>query len=364
MNTILNTFYFSNSSYYISYKVKTEKDTILEFSIVSSNEVNQSPSIEKQSIDESIFDLILGNTFSSIPVRYAYLLAVEKSLKIEVPIYEELVRIILVEFNRISEHLYFFSTLGFHAGNFHLYRTALRDLYRIYQIFQLVEPNNFTDYLLPGGIKNDLPVGALESISALVRNFNSEIHYYDHELQSDLVLINRSSGVGVISPEMANKFHLTGPNLRASGTRMDLRKDKPYSIYNHFDFGVPIGDKVKRICGDSWSRCWVRLREIHESFKIINQAIHQLPQLRTPVELKPGIKIKDIIEPIPIEGPNGVLICTTPRQKTPYPYVLKFKRQQESFLNFLSEILPGCFYSDINIILTSLNLTPQETCEP
>jgi NADH-quinone oxidoreductase subunit D len=204
----------------------------------------------------------------------AYVLAVEKLLGIEVPKRAQYIRVMMAEFQRIAAHLIWLGTHALDIGAMTLLLYNFREREDILKIFEEVAGGRLTPtYFRIGGLSKDLPEGIEEKIKAFVQAFPDHVKEYETLLTKNVIWMKRTKGVGIISKEDALSFGVTGPTLRGSGVKYDVRKAVPYSSYEQFDFEIPIGT-----VGDVFDRYIVRLREMEWSNAIVEQALERLPR--------------------------------------------------------------------------------------
>ena len=206
--------------------------------------------------------------------EHVYCRAVEKLMGLEVPERAEYVRVILCELNRIASHLLFVATMGLDAGAMTPSMFCFRGRERIQGLFEAVSGARMMhNYFRVGGLKEDLPADFMERMRELMPLVREDVKESDRLLTFNEIFLARLKGISPISAEDAIDFGLTGPCLRASGVDYDVRRAAPYSIYDRFDFDVPIG-----LDGDCWDRYYLRVQEMYESIRIIEQAMEQMPE--------------------------------------------------------------------------------------
>ena len=211
---------------------------------------------------------------SSMSNNLAYCLAVEKLVGIEIPERAEYLRIIMAELQRVCNHLVavgsFFNDIG-------TYYTPFLQMYRerekIVDLFDMVCGQRLTyNYMRIGGVSQDVPPEFLPAINKLLEQLPEAIDLFDTFLMDNEILLARSKGVGILPPETAINYGVTGPVLRSCGVAWDLRKEDPYSIYDRFEFDIPTCE-----IGDTYDRYRIRMKEIRQSIRILEQAVRQLP---------------------------------------------------------------------------------------
>jgi len=213
------------------------------------------------------------NYISPMANNVAWHLAVEKLLGIEVPPRCQYIRTIICELARISDHLLSTGAMGLDTGAFTFFLYAFNRREQIYNIFEELCGARFTNsYTRVGGVMHDASPRFVENVRQFVREFPRTLDDMDRLFNRNRIFVDRTKGVGVLSKEEAINRSATGPVARASGVTRDLRKDEPYLVYPDFDFKVCCAT-----AGDCYARYYVRIAEMRESLKIIEQAIENLP---------------------------------------------------------------------------------------
>lgn len=204
----------------------------------------------------------------------AYCLAVEKLMDIEVPEKVKWARVCLAELTRIKSHLVWLGTHATDIGAMTMLLYAFREREMIVDIYEACGGQRMmTSYIRIGGLALDLPDDFDRRVRKFIKRMPVALRDYEKLLTDNEIFINRTRNVAVISAEEAINLSLSGPLLRGSGVRHDLRKDNPYSGYEKFDFEVPVGEH-----GDAYDRYKIRLEEIRQSLRIIQQAIDGMPE--------------------------------------------------------------------------------------
>ena len=202
-----------------------------------------------------------------------YCLAVEKLLELEIPEKAQWLRVLLAELTRLNSHLIWLGTHAMDIGALTVFLYTFREREEILRLFEAVAGQRMmTSYFRIGGLSMEPPPGWFERVAAFIRDFPEKIDEYSNLLTGNPIFISRLKGVGTLSAAEAIALGVTGPPLRASGVDFDLRRDMPYSSYEKFQFHVPIST-----VGDTWARYEVRLVEMRESTKIIQQALDGMP---------------------------------------------------------------------------------------
>jgi len=203
-----------------------------------------------------------------------FCLAVEKLLALEIPPRAQWIRVLLTELTRIGSHLVWLGTHAIDIGAMTVFLYCFREREDLLHIFELVSGQRMmTSYFRIGGLALEPPLGWLKKIEDVLKKFPSRIDEYEGLLTRNPIWLRRTKGIGVISKEDAVALSVSGPSLRGSGVKWDVRKSEPYSSYEKFDFNVPTRPE-----GDVFARYQVRLDEMRESLKIVRQAMDGLPE--------------------------------------------------------------------------------------
>jgi NADH-quinone oxidoreductase subunit B/C/D len=296
---------------------------------------------------------------SSMSNNLGYVLAVEKLLGTKPPERAEYLRIVMVELTRIVNHLLAVGTYLNDLGAFFtpaLY--AFEERERVLDLFEAVAGSRMMcNYMRFGGVARDLPEGWLERCRALVFDrLPRSIDEMDRYLTGNEILLSRSIGVGVLPRDLALNSSVTGPMLRASGVRYDVRRAEPYSIYDRFDFEVPVGKN-----GDNYDRYLVRLAEMRQSLRILAQALPDLPG----GEILAGRKLWQVRVPkgdayARIEAPKGELGFYVVSDGGPNPY--RYRVRAPSFINLtpLADMIRGHKVADAIAIFGTIDINMGE----
>ncbi|HAX68593.1 MAG TPA: NADH-quinone oxidoreductase subunit D, partial [Anaerolineae bacterium] len=203
----------------------------------------------------------------------AYVMAVEKLVDLDVPPRAQALRVILVELQRIASHLVWLGTSGLDLAAMSMFLYCFREREQILDIFELVSGQRMmTTYIRPGGVWRDVPVEFETAVRDFIKIFPKRVAEYEKLLTKNPLFIDRMVNIGYLSKETALSYGVTGPMLRASGVNWDLRKVRPYMGYEQYDFNVPVLTE-----GDTYARYLVRIEELRESLKIVEQALNKLP---------------------------------------------------------------------------------------
>ena len=203
-----------------------------------------------------------------------YCLAVERLLDLEIPERAQWMRVLLSELTRLNSHLVWLGTHAMDIGALTVFLYTFREREDILRIFEHVAGQRMmTSYFRIGGLSMEPPIDFFDRVQAFIKTFPEKIDEYSNLLTGNPIFINRLKGVGYLTASDAIALGVTGPPLRASGVDFDLRRDRPYSGYEKFQFKVPTST-----VGDTWARYEVRLLEMRESVKIIQQALDGMPE--------------------------------------------------------------------------------------
>jgi len=207
--------------------------------------------------------------------EYAFVHAVEQMLGIEVPERAEYIRVILMEMCRIASHLMWLGAFCIDLGAITPIFYCFRERERLLDFFEMVTGARMTfNYFRIGGVRDDLPEGFCEQVERFfAEEYYKNIRDYETLLRKNRIFLHRTKGVGVITLEEAINFGLSGPSLRGSGLAHDLRKRAPYAVYDELDFDVPAFPE-----GDVYARWQVRMEELYQSGRIIQQALKKMPK--------------------------------------------------------------------------------------
>lgn len=282
----------------------------------------------------------------------AYAMAVEKLLGVEVPERAEFIRVIMMELNRIASHLLFIGSYGLELGASTPFIYAFREREDILDMFEMTCGARLTySYIRPGGVMRDLPAGFDEKARAFLKKMPSRMDELDDLLSKNEILIVRSRDIGIISAEDAIDYAMSGPSLRGSGVAFDVRKAEPYSVYDRLDFNLV----TEQTC-DCLARYLVRVGEIRQSLKIVEQALDMIPSgdytAKLPRVLKPpaGEAFGRI------ESSRGDLGCYIISDGSANPYRLHWRAP--SFINLAAagQMIRGWKVADTVAILGSLDI--------
>ena len=203
----------------------------------------------------------------------AYSMAVEKLVDLDVPARAQAIRVILAELTRYQSHLVWLGTAALDLAAMSMFLYTFREREYILDVMEMCSGQRMmTTYIRPGGLWRDVPVEFEAAVRNILKTFPKRIDQYEDLLVRNPLMLDRTLGIGKLTGEECLNFGVTGPMLRASGVKWDLRKARPYSGYEQYDFEIPI-----RTEGDVYARFLVRLEEMRQSLKIVRQALDKLP---------------------------------------------------------------------------------------
>ena len=294
---------------------------------------------------------------ASMHMGHAYSIAVEKLLDVQLPERVEYIRVIVAELQRIASHLIAVGAFGLDVGAITPFTWTLRDRERILDLFeQLSGARLLYNYIWPGGVAHDLPPNFIKNTEEFLNYFEPQIVEYNNLLTTNKIFIERAADVGIIPADVGINFGVSGPSLRASGVDYDLRKTEPYSIYDKFDFDVPVGKGEMGSVGDCWDRYWVRVKEMEESIKILRQALKSIPDgdvhEAIPKKIRPN-KGEVYSRYESARGDVGFYIRSDGKN---IPTRVKMRSPAYSNLSVLNEVSSGWMISDVITILGSLDI--------
>lgn len=305
-----------------------------------------------------------------------YCLAVEKLVDLDVPPRAQVARVLLTELTRIASHLLWLGTHALDLAAMSVFLYCWREREIVLDIFEMCSGQRMmTAYFRPGGLWRDLPVGFEGAVRDFIRAFPKRIKQYEDLLTNNPLYIDRTRGIGAIASEEALRIGLTGPNLRAAGVPLDLRKTMPYSGYERFDFEVPTATN-----GDTYDRYIVRMEEMRQSLRIVEQALNEMPggpfrsnnrKFVPPPRSELGRSMEAVIHHFKlwtegfsapagavfqaVESPRGILGCYLVGDGGPKPYRVHWRTPSFANLQALPLLAKGHLVADLVAIISSLD---------
>jgi len=311
-----------------------------------------------------------------------YCLAVEKLAELDVPPRAQALRVILAELTRINSHLVWVGTSGLDLAAMSTFLYTMRERESILDIFEMISGQRMmTTYIRPGGLWRDVPVEFEPAVREFVKIMPKRIDEYESLLTKNYLFLERTKNIGVICAEECLKWGITGPVLRGAGVAYDLRKARPYSGYEHYEFDIPTYDGC-----DIYARYMVRMQEMRQSLRIIQQAMDTLPfgpvrsnnrKYVPPPRSEIGISMESLIHhfklwtegftpPVgsvysAIESPRGELGVFLESDGSPKPYRVHYRTPSFANLQTMPLLTRGHFVADVVGIIGSIDIVLGDT---
>jgi NADH-quinone oxidoreductase subunit D len=312
----------------------------------------------------------VGNTL-------AYSMAVEKLVDLDVPPRAQAIRVILAELTRFQSHLVWLGTSALDLAAMSMFLYCFREREYILDILELCSGQRMmTTYIRPGGLWRDVPVEFEAAVRNILKTFPRRIDEYEALLTRNPLMLDRTYGIGKLTGEECLNFGVTGPMLRASGVKWDLRKDRPYSGYEQYDFEVPT-----RAEGDVYARYLVRLEEMRQALRIVEQALDKLPmgpvrsnnyKFVPPPRSEIGVSMEALIHHfklwtegfeapkgaiyLAVESPRGELGVYLESDGGPKPYRIHWRTPSFDNLQSLPLMSKGVLVADLVAIIGSVDI--------
>lgn len=306
-----------------------------------------------------------------------YCLAIEKLADLDVPPRAQAIRVILAELQRIASHLVWLGTHALDLAAMSVFLYCFREREMILDILEMCSGQRMmTTYFRPGGLWRDVPAGFEEAVRQFIRIFPKRIEQYEALLTKNPIFLDRTKNIGVISAQDAIRWGLTGPTLRGSGPNYDVRKAQPYSGYEQYEFDIPTGSH-----GDVYDRYLVRMEEMRQSLRIVQQALDKLPMgpVRSsnrkyvpPPRSELGVSMEAVIHHfklwtegfnlpkghvyVPVESPRGELGCYLESDGGPKPYRVHFRTPSFVHLQAMPILSKGHLVADLVAIIGSIDI--------
>lgn len=291
-----------------------------------------------------------------LPYNHGYAALIERMVGIEVPPRAEYIRVITSELNRIASHLLWFGALLLDLGAFTPILYSFDDREQILDILEDITGSRLTYcYFRVGGVSKDIDDKFVERTRAFIKRLRKRFDIFEKLVTGNVIFIKRVEGIGIICADMCRRYGATGPVARGSGIAYDVRKNEPYSVYPEFDFEIPVGEN-----GDSLDRYMVRMREMEQSLRIIEQALDKLPDgpYRGKVPKKIKLPAGDCC--FSVEAARGELTYYLVGDGSDIPYRLKIRVPSYSNLSVVPELCRGMLLSDLVAAMGSLDLVIPE----
>lgn len=294
---------------------------------------------------------------ASMNNNHGYVLAMERMLGIEVPERVEYIRVIMAELQRIASHLVAIGTYGLDVGAFTPFLYCFRDREYILDIFEKTcGARLLYNYFWVGGLSHDVPSDFVSDVAHFVKIFRPTIKEVNELLNYNKIFIERTAKIGILPVDVAISYGCSGPMLRGSGVDFDLRKNDRYSIYDRFDWQVEIGKGDVGTVGDSWDRHMVRVREMEQSCRIIEQALDTFPEGDVTSAIPKRIRPPKGEIYARVENPRGELGFYIISDGSANPFRVKVRAPGFVNLSVISEIARGHLIADLVAILGSIDI--------
>ena len=293
--------------------------------------------------------------------NFAFCWAVEKLAGIQTTERAEHIRVIVNELQRIASHLVAFGTYGLDMGAFTPFLYAFRERETILDIFERICGARLTySYGRVGGLMRDFDQQCVDMTRRFIDDFDSKWDEYNTLLSGNEIFVKRTANVGVLPPDVAVAYGCTGPMLRGSGVKYDLRRAEPYSVYDRFRFDIPVGQGMMGAVGDCWDRYWVRMAEMKQCCRILRQCIEQMPDGPHRAKLPRAMKVPPGEVYCEYENPRGHLGFYIESQGGPIPYRVKIKGPSFVNLAVTGELCRNVLLADIPAIIGSIDIVMGE----
>ena len=280
---------------------------------------------------------------------------------IEVPKRGEYCRVIASELGRICSHLLAIGATGMDIGAITPFTHALREREMINDLIEELCGARLTfNYMRIGGVAWDLPPGYAEKVLAYLDHLEPAIHEINDLLSFGKIYTERLGGVAAVSGELAKAYGLVGPNLRASGVKFDLRKNRPYSVYNEFDFDVPVGRGEYGAVGDCWDRYMMRILEVLESIKILRQAFKQIPDGPVIAKVPRNFKPDEGDVHVRVESARGDMSWYVVSDGSEYPYRIHIRTGSFSSMSIIERLSEGLMIADLVALIATFDIVAPE----
>lgn len=284
--------------------------------------------------------------------NHACALCVEKGLQVEIPERAKVIRVLMDELTRIASHELWWGAMAMDLGAFTPFFHAFRERETINDIMEETCGARLTmNYMVPGGVMHDIHPNFQRRVKEFLQLYKRKIHEYDELVTGNIIFQNRMKGVGILSAEDAISYGCTGPVARGSGVSSDIRKVQPYEIYDKLQF-----DEVLETGCDSFARYLIRIREMNESIKIVEQLIDNIPEGDFQAKTKAVLKLPKGEFYTRVETARGELGVYIVSEGGTTPYRIKFRSPGFSNLSVLDKIARGGKIGDLIAMMGTLDL--------
>jgi len=284
--------------------------------------------------------------------NHACALCVEKGMQIEIPSRAQVIRVLMDELTRIASHELWWGAMAMDVGAFTPFFHAFRERETINDIMEETCGARLTmNYMVPGGVMHDIHPNFQKRVKDFLQLYKRKIHEYDELVTGNIIFQNRMKGVGVLTAEDAISYGCTGPVARGSGVSCDIRKLYPYEIYDKLEF-----DEVLETAGDSFARYLIRLREMNQSIRIVEQLIDNIPEGDFQAKTKAVLKLPKGEFYQRVETARGELGVYIVSEGGTTPYRIKFRSPGFSNLSILNHMVKGSKIGDLIAAMGTLDL--------
>jgi len=289
--------------------------------------------------------------FSAHINNNAVCMLVEKALEVDVPERVTYIRTIIDELTRINSHQLWWCSFGMDLGGLTCFFYGLRDREKILDIFEESFGSRLLhSYYTPGGLMMDVHPNFQKNVKAFIKYFRKKIKDYDDILSGNVIMQERTKGIGILTREDAISYGVTGPSARASGYSCDVRKHHPYGLYDKVEFREILGT-----AGDTFERYMMRMQEMRESMNIIEQLIDNIPAGDHTAKMKAVLKLPAGEYYQRVETARGELGVYVVSDGNKTPFRIKFRSPSFSNLSVLDHITRGCKIADLVAIGASMD---------
>lgn len=294
---------------------------------------------------------------TSMTSNYVYVLAVEALGDITPPPRGQYVRTIMTELNRIASHLLWYGTFCLEIGATTPFLYSFADREKILDLFEMAcGARLLYNYIRIGGVGRDINQSFLDGMMKFLDEWEPRLLDYEALLDENPIFYNRTKGVGYLSIEKAKHYGVTGPNIRASGLAVDVRKDEPFAAYRDLEFDIPTSTE-----GDVFARYRIRMEEMRQSARILRQCFDKIPGGPATIPLNYRIKIPEGETYQHIESPRGDIGCYLVSNGKDMPWRCKFRTPSFVHIQIFRDLLPGVLIPDIMAICASFDIVLPET---
>ena len=292
----------------------------------------------------------------ALPYNQGYVSLLEQAAGIEVPRRAEFIRVITVELNRLASHLLWLGTFLLDLGAFTPILYCFDDREQVLDLLESVTGSRLTySFHRVGGVYSDIDDKFIEGCHEFIKRLEKRFDTYDKLVTGNIIFRKRTEGVGILTPDAARRYGVTGPIMRGSGIGYDVRKAFPYSVYPEIDFDVPVGKN-----GDCLDRYDVRIEEMKQSIRILKQAVEMIPEGDIKSKVPKKLKLPKGHTSFSVEAARGELCYYMVSDGSDVPYRLKVRVPTYANLSSVAEICEGMLLADLVAVMGSFDLVIPE----